>query len=246
MPVEIERKFLVRSNTWRSAATGSLKLLDGLLARFGDGKVRVRIADDRAWLTAKGPRRGLSRSEFEYEIAYAEAEAMLHTLCDGPLIEKTRYLVPHDGLIWEVDVHEGALQSLTLAEIELEYEDQAFTRLNGSGGRSRATHAKRRRTCTISKPRPNRPGDRVRPQCHVRACAAWSKGSLSRTFTRRKLSPPTAPRRATPACASPSVPAAGRRPFQIVDLIRNFDDLGPIRKRGGMLGRQASVCASVF
>jgi adenylate cyclase len=52
---------------------------------------------------------------------------MLRTLCDGPIIEKTRYLVPHDGLIWEVDVHEGALQGLVLAEIELEHEDLAFT-----------------------------------------------------------------------------------------------------------------------
>jgi CYTH domain-containing protein len=127
MPVEIERKFLVRGDAWRSAATGSQKLRDGLLARFGDGKVRVRIADDGAWLTVKGPRIGLRRSEFEYEIAYPEAEQMLHTLCDGPIIEKTRYLVPHDGLIWEVDVHEGALDGLVLAEIELEHEDQTFT-----------------------------------------------------------------------------------------------------------------------
>jgi CYTH domain-containing protein len=127
MQVEIERKFLVRSDAWRSAATESQHLMDGLLARFGDGKVRVRVADDRAWLTIKGPRSGLCRCEFEYEIAHADAEEILRTLCAGPVIEKTRHLVPHDGLIWQVDVHEGALAGLTLAEVELKDAEQAFT-----------------------------------------------------------------------------------------------------------------------
>jgi CYTH domain-containing protein len=127
MPVEIERKFLVLSDAWRETATGSQKLRDGILARFGDGKVRVRIADDQAWLTVKGPRRGLRRSEFEYEIACSEAEEMLHTLCDGPVLEKTRYFVPCGEFTWEVDVYEGALAGLILTEIELEHEDQAFT-----------------------------------------------------------------------------------------------------------------------
>jgi len=71
-----------------------------------------------------GPRIGLRRAEFEYEIAASDAEAMLGTLCDGPLVEKTRYLVPHDGLTWQVDVHEGALAGVVLAEIEQEHEDQ--------------------------------------------------------------------------------------------------------------------------
>lgn len=127
MPIEIERKFLVLSDEWRKAATGSQRLRDGMLARFGDGKVRVRIADDQAWLTVKGPRIGLRRPEFEYEIASSEAEEMLRTLCSEPLIEKTRYSVPYDGFMWEVDVYEGALEGLILTEIELEHEDQAFT-----------------------------------------------------------------------------------------------------------------------
>jgi adenylate cyclase len=88
----------------------------------------VRIAEDRAWLMVKGPRSGLCRGEFEYEIPYAEAEEMLQTLCGGPVIEKTRYLVPHDGLIWEVDVYEGPLQGLILAEVELKHAAQVFTR----------------------------------------------------------------------------------------------------------------------
>jgi adenylate cyclase len=116
MGFEIERKFLLVSDEWRGAVTSSQRLRDGLLARFGEGKVRVRIADDKAWLTVKGPRTGLRRAEFEYEILYSDAEEMLRTLCDGPLVEKTRYLVPHDGLIWQVDVHEGALDGLVYAE----------------------------------------------------------------------------------------------------------------------------------
>jgi CYTH domain-containing protein len=127
MPVEIERKFLVLSDEWRRAATGSQRLRDGMLARFGDGKVRVRIADEQAWLTVKGPRIGLRRLEFEYQVAYSEAEEMLRTLCPEPLIEKTRYFVPYGGFTWEVDVYEGALEGLILTEIELEHEDQAFT-----------------------------------------------------------------------------------------------------------------------
>jgi CYTH domain-containing protein len=127
MPVEIERKFLVLSDEWRRAATGSQRLRDGMLARFGDGKVRVRVADDQAWLTVKGPRIGLRRPEFEYEIASAEAEEMLRTLCTEPLIEKTRHFVPYGGFMWEVDVYEGALGGLILTEIELEHEDQTFT-----------------------------------------------------------------------------------------------------------------------
>ena len=127
MPVEIERKFLVRSDEWRKLATGSQRLRDGILARFGDGKVRVRIADDRAWLTVKGPRTGLRRLEFEYEIARPDAKEMLRTLGNGPVLEKTRYFVPYGEFTWEVDVHEGALEGLILTEIELEHEDQAFT-----------------------------------------------------------------------------------------------------------------------
>jgi CYTH domain-containing protein len=127
MPIEIERKSLVLSDAWRNVATGSQRLRDELLARFGDGKVRVRIADDQAWLTVKGSRTGLCRSEFEYGNAGSEAEEMLRTLCDGPILEKTRYLIPHDGFTWEVDVHEGVLAGLILAEIELDHADQAFT-----------------------------------------------------------------------------------------------------------------------
>jgi CYTH domain-containing protein len=124
LPVEIERKFLVSNDGWRSAAVASRRLRDGLIARFDSGKVRVRLEPSRAWLTVKGPKTGHSRQEFEYQIPYADADQMLRTLCSGPIIEKTRYVVPHHNVIWEVDVHEGALKGLVLAEVELEHEGQ--------------------------------------------------------------------------------------------------------------------------
>jgi CYTH domain-containing protein len=133
MPHEFERKFLVANGDWKAAVTDSRRLRDGLIARFGEGKVRVRLEQDRAWLTVKGPRVGIGRPEFEYEIPIAEAEEMLRTLCDGPPIEKTRFLVPHAGLVWEVDVHEGALEGLVLAEVEVDHEHQAVVLPEWSG-----------------------------------------------------------------------------------------------------------------
>ncbi|SDB21405.1 CYTH domain-containing protein [Belnapia rosea] len=112
MAYEIERKFLVANDGWRAAASGSSRLRDGLIARFGSGKVRVRLDGDRGLLTVKGPRVGLRRAEYEYEIPAVEAEEMLRTLADGPIVEKTRFRVPHGSLTWEVDVHEGILAGL--------------------------------------------------------------------------------------------------------------------------------------
>ncbi|MGO4678119.1 CYTH domain-containing protein [Bosea sp. 2YAB26] len=124
MHVEIERKFLVTGDQWRSVVKSEQHLRDGLLAQFGGGKVRVRLGANRAWLTIKGPRVGATRSEYEYEISCADAEEMLSTLCNGQVIEKTRFLVPYDGLTWMVDVYEAALEGLVIAEIELEHEGQ--------------------------------------------------------------------------------------------------------------------------
>jgi adenylate cyclase len=122
MAAEIERKFLVADDRWRASVIRSERLRDGLISRFGGGKVRVRLGEGRAWIAVKGPRRGISRSEYEYEIPIADAEEMLATLCTGPLLEKVRHCVPHAGLIWSVDVHRGALEGLIMAEVELSSE----------------------------------------------------------------------------------------------------------------------------
>jgi len=126
MPVEIERKFLVANDGWRSAISDSEKLRDGLVGEFEGYKVRVRLGENRASIAVKGPRFGSRRTEFEYEIPKADAVAMLNTVCGERCVEKTRHSVPHAGFIWAVDVYEGQLAGIVLAEIELSDEKQAF------------------------------------------------------------------------------------------------------------------------
>src|ERR1700722_13615519 len=118
MALEIERKFLLATDSRKAAGIRSDHLQDGLNARFCGGKVRVRGAADKAWLAVKGPRRGISRSEFEYEIPVADADDMLRTLCDGTVGEKIRHIVPHAGFVWAVDVHLGPLAGVSFAEVE--------------------------------------------------------------------------------------------------------------------------------
>ncbi len=125
MAVEIERKFLVKGTQWRQGA--GVRLSQGYLNRDQERTVRVRIAGDKSFLTIKGVTRGTSRAEFEYAIPVADAEQLLE-LSDGPIIQKTRYIVVHDGLTWEVDEFQGDNAGLVVAEVELTSEDQAFTR----------------------------------------------------------------------------------------------------------------------
>src|SRR4051812_10818015 len=133
MPYEVERKFLVTHDGWRSAATGSRHLRDGLVGPYHSSKVRVRRDEERAWLTVKRPRGGLGRLEFEYEIPLGDADEMLRSVCEGPQVEKIRYYVPFAGLTWEVDVYQGDLAGIVLAEVELEREDQPFSKPDWAG-----------------------------------------------------------------------------------------------------------------
>lgn len=126
MRFEIERKFLVANDGWRSAVIDVERLRDGLVGESNGAKVRVRIGQKSASLTVKSRRSGMSRSEFEYDIPKADAEAILHTVCAGRVIEKTRYTVANSGCHWVVDVHEGRLAGIILAEIELDSEQQPF------------------------------------------------------------------------------------------------------------------------
>jgi CYTH domain-containing protein len=122
MGIEIERKFLVVHDSWKSIAGEGLFCRQGYLCS-GDGKtVRVRVMGEHAFLTIKGPTNGISRAEFEYGIPVADAEC-LFTLC-GNLVEKTRYIVTHAGQAWELDVFSGMNAGLVVAEIELESEQQ--------------------------------------------------------------------------------------------------------------------------
>jgi len=125
MGKEIERKFLLKDDSWRSLAKGK-KCRQGYLNSVKERIVRVRTIDDKGFLTIKGMVTGATRSEFEYDIPADEAEAMLDDLCEKPSIEKNRYKIEFGGLIWEVDEFIGENQGLTMAEVELESEDQSF------------------------------------------------------------------------------------------------------------------------
>lgn len=122
MAKEIERKFLVNGDSWRQLGEGIL-YRQGYIPSQG-ATVRVRVAGNQGYLTIKGPTVNFSRSEFEYPIPLADAQEMLDTLCDRPLIEKTRYKIEWAGLVWEVDEFAGANQGLILAEVELTDEAQ--------------------------------------------------------------------------------------------------------------------------
>ncbi len=125
MAVEIERKFLVTGTAWQQVP--GVVYRQGYLNRDKARTVRVRVAGDLAFLTIKGVSVGATRAEFEYPIPLADAQALL-SLCDGPLIEKTRHVLTHAGTVWEVDVFAGDNAGLVVAEVELASEDQAFVR----------------------------------------------------------------------------------------------------------------------
>ncbi len=125
MAIEIERKFLVLNDSWRSAAGAGVRYRQGYLSNAGPASVRVRIGGGRAHLNLKSATLNMQRSEYEYEIPLADAEEMLDGLALRPLIEKTRYEVHHGAHVWEVDVFEGDNAGLVVAEVELSSPDEA-------------------------------------------------------------------------------------------------------------------------
>ena len=127
MGVEIERKFLVADDSWREAASPGVRYRQGYLTADPGSAVRVRVSGDRAWLGIKSATVGVTRREYEYEIPVADAHAILEELCVKPLIEKTRFVVEHDGHTWEIDVFEGDNAGLVVAEVELTSEDEEVT-----------------------------------------------------------------------------------------------------------------------
>jgi adenylate cyclase len=122
MAKEIERKFLVDSDGWRSAANRGTRLLQAYVVTMDDRSARVRLMDDeRAKLTVKISNGSMTRDEFEYDIPVADAKDMMSKAI-GLVIEKTRYEVKHGGFVWEVDVYAGAHEGLVIAEVELSAE----------------------------------------------------------------------------------------------------------------------------
>jgi adenylate cyclase len=124
MAQEIERKFLVKDDSWRAAAGAGKPYLQGYLCTDRNRVVRVRVKDGHGFLTIKGLREGISAAEYEYPIPVSEAEEMLQNLCLRPLIEKLRYEVAYGGLLWEIDEFRGDNEGLIIAEVELDSEEQ--------------------------------------------------------------------------------------------------------------------------
>jgi adenylate cyclase len=122
MGQEIERKFLVKGTAWKAQAAGML-YRQGYLSGVKERTVRVRIAGEKAFLTIKGLNKGVTRMEFEYPVPVDDAAAMLDGLCERPLIEKTRYVLPSGGYTWEIDEFHGDNDGLVVAEVELQRAD---------------------------------------------------------------------------------------------------------------------------
>lgn len=125
--LEIERKFLVRhGGAYKRAATSSSHIQQGYIPADG-ATVRIRVRDDKAYLTIKGRSYdgGMARYEFEKEITLDEAHNLLK-LCKGGIIDKHRYLVPYGSHTYEVDEFHGANDGLVMAEVELGSEAEAY------------------------------------------------------------------------------------------------------------------------
>jgi adenylate cyclase len=124
MAKEIERKFLVDKDKLPPLSNPQ-NIIQGYIPS-SNATVRVRINNDKAFLTLKGKTKGISRSEFEYPIPIEDAKDILDELCIKPYIEKKRYNIHIGKHIWEIDVFEGQHEGLIVAEIELSSEDEAF------------------------------------------------------------------------------------------------------------------------
>ena len=126
MGKEIERKFLLADEGWRTRVVRSITMRQGYLASAPDCSVRVRLEGEHANLNIKSATLGIERLEFEYSIPVDDAHAMLETLCAGRALSKTRHLVEWAGHTWEIDEFEDDNAGLLVAEIELQSADEAF------------------------------------------------------------------------------------------------------------------------
>lgn len=124
MPTEIERKFLIKDISAVPSGEES-SFAQGYLQDAPERTVRVRVTDDRAYLTIKGISVNFSRSEYEYEIPYSEGIELLELSITAP-IKKVRRVVIHKSKVWEIDIFEGDNRGLIVAEIELNSEEESF------------------------------------------------------------------------------------------------------------------------
>ena len=127
MAKEIERKFLVIDKSYREMAVTGRSIVQAYLNRDPKATVRVRITDDKAFLTIKGKNDGATRDEWEYPIPVSDARDMIARCASGRIIEKKRFIVHFEGYDWEIDEFGGELEGLIVAEIELPAEDAEFS-----------------------------------------------------------------------------------------------------------------------
>ncbi|MFK5973636.1 MAG: CYTH domain-containing protein [Flavobacteriaceae bacterium] len=127
--IEIERKYLIKTDAYKTDATSYAHIVQGFLNTNPERTVRVRIYGDTGYLTIKGKsnKAGTTRFEWEKEISLNEAKALLK-LCEEGILEKTRYLIPHNHHIFEVDEFHGDNQGLVIAEIELRDDNEIFAK----------------------------------------------------------------------------------------------------------------------
>lgn len=127
--IEIERKFLVNSNNYRTEASSVITITQGYLNSDPERSVRIRLTNQTGFLTVKGKSNtsGLSRFEWEKELSKTEAEALLK-LCENTIISKTRYNVPVGAHVFEVDEFLGDNSGLVVAEVELGSEEESFSK----------------------------------------------------------------------------------------------------------------------
>ena len=153
MAREIERKFLLINDDWRSLVKQKTRFVQGYLNQIEAGQskssIRIRIEGEQANINIKSLEIGLSRDEYEYPVPLDDAEQMLAKLAVGPIIEKNRYLVDFAGLTWEIDEFFGDNAGLVIAEVELEHENQAITMPEWAG--SEVTHDVKYYNISLSK-----------------------------------------------------------------------------------------------
>jgi len=131
MGKEIERKFLVKSSQYKDQAIKEIRIQQGYLSSHPERVVRIRITDNQAFITIKG-KGEISRFEWEKEITFKEGEELIK-LSEPGIIDKTRFLVPSESHMFEVDEFYGENEGLVIAEVELKSENETFVLPNWLG-----------------------------------------------------------------------------------------------------------------
>ncbi len=128
MAYEIERKFLVTSDSWRQQVYKTLDIQQAYFCNTEKASLRIRTTNQSGYISSKSMTEEIRRHEFEYEIPLHDAEFMLTYMCMGSAIIKQRHLLKIDQHTWEIDEFQGDNKGLIVAEIELSYENEVFTK----------------------------------------------------------------------------------------------------------------------